>query len=100
MHAQELNTRQEVIFNRFKPDNRDDDAMDIDSDCDVVTDTPPVEMADAPLSISAAAREVPPCETSTKGELESGLKSRRQLLGHAVGSSEVGSSLIQRMSLV
>jgi hypothetical protein len=47
-------------------------------------------MADAPLFISGAAREVPPRETSAKGELESGLKSRRQLLGHAVGSSEVG----------
>jgi hypothetical protein len=56
----------------------------------VATNTPPIEMADAPLSISGAAREVPPRETSAKGELESGLKSRRQLLGHAVDSLEVG----------
>ena len=41
----------------------------------VATNTPPIEMADAPLSISGAAREVPPRETSAKGELESGLKS-------------------------
>ena len=34
--------------------------------------------------------EIPPREMSMKGELESGLKSRWQLLGHAVGSSEVG----------
>ena len=64
--------------------------MDIDSDCAVATNTPPIEMADAPLSISGVAREVPPRETSAKGELESGLKSRRQILGQAVGSLEVG----------
>ena len=47
-------------------------------------------MADATLSISGAAMEITPRETSMKGELESGLKSQWQLLGHAVGGSEVG----------
>jgi hypothetical protein len=56
----------------------------------VATNTPPIEMADAPLSISGAAMEVPPRKTSMKGELEPVLKSRWQLLGHAVGGSEVG----------
>ncbi len=47
----------------------------------VATNTLPIEMADAPLSISGAAREVPPRETSTKGrrlckELESSFDGR------------------------
>jgi hypothetical protein len=56
----------------------------------VANNTPPIEMADATLSISGAAMEIPPRETSMKCKLESGLKSRWQLLGHAVGGSEVG----------